>query len=725
MYRFGMGVLVVLLSLSAPCKALAIDTEKASNSGFLRVSNGALDIDGAVPELPSVNMFDLVHLYMTAPASGQAKLARARAAGFRMVRFFAAGTYNEATTRFPAVERWKSADTRASFFAAYDQLVQDAKALGIVLVPALVTGYYDPDERLRPSGSACARYPFSLPMLPGSENRAGMKSFALDLVNRYRDSRVVLFWELTNEGNLAAKHKNPQDLCVTREQIRDYFDELAAAIKTIDGNHLIATGAMQEGDRDLPLGDVAGTFNDAGDYFRYYNASPNVDIVTVHLYSQFDLQDVSGRTLNAGEILRYFNGIAVTMGKPLWIGEFGVPGGTAWSSNNLHDTPMSIFLARHYLGIDLATAWNWESREYGRPDYHPEMVQYSIDPGEDNDIIHVLTSAQDVMGANDARFHWKPMTGDFNGDGRSDLLAASDRGTWQVSLMGDSPSVPGQWFSEFGDNQRDPGAAPFQRLTGDFNGDGITDIAVKGQDGRWFVALGDGRKFGRPGEWLIGFGNTHSDPAGDFVAIAGDWNGDGLTDIGMKARDGRWYVAFSDGSRFRNPALVLSNFLNENVDNGGGGVHVLSGDWNGDGRTDLGAKTSDGRWYMATSTGTGFTYERLALANLGNDLLDPAGAPFLPVVGDWNGDGKADVGVKSRDGRWFLADGDGLSFIATRQVLSGFGDDLSDPGGAPFTPFAGDWNKDGRTDIGIHSNDGRWFIGTNDGSTFVDLKAWH
>lgn len=710
---------VLLLSggLALPSASLG------SDGRFLQVSNGELTLDGQVPSLPSVNMFDLVHLYITDPTLGREKLERARRSGFKAIRFFAAGTYSESTTLFPAVELWESPSTTASFFAAFDRLEQDATGLGLKLIPSLITGYSDPSERLRPSGAACKDSPFSLPMLPGSQNRSTMIRFTQEIVSRYKNSTTVLFWEVSNEANLNAMHRNPAYLCVTREQIASYLSEVAVKIKEVDSNHLVAGGAIQE-DNFMPLADIPGSFNDAADSFIYYTALPGIDISTVHIYDQFSYRDGHGTPQSAAQFLAYFNDVAIAMGRPLWIGEFGVPGDVGWADNNFNDAPMSVLLAQKYLRIGLASAWNWESKEYGRPDYHWEMVQYSLDPGEDDDAISVLTQAPPAMAESAGGFSWKAMVADVNGDGRDDLVAASNRGTWQVSLGGNAPDIPGQWLSAFADEMRDPGGAPFQRITGDWNGDGKSDVLAKSRDGRWFVALSNGRGFTNAALWLTGFADDTLNGIAPFVVFSGDWNGDGKTDIGAKTRDGRWYTAVSNGMAFVSPRLALSNFVNENADSGGGGFKVLVGDWDGDGRSDIGAKSSDGRWFAASSNGVSFVNGRESLSDFGNDQFDPGGAPFLPIVGDWNGDGKDDIAVKSRDGRWFAATGDGVSFTNTRLALTDFGSDLVD-GGAPFAPFSGDWNGDGLTDIGVKSKDGRWFLAYGNGSGFHYPRFWH
>lgn len=714
----------IVLSVFLSSCALALPMAAHGSDGrFMQVADGKLVLNGQPAALPSVNMFDLVHLYTTDPPRGRAKLQRARQAGFRAIRFFAAGTYNEATTLFPAVELWENPLTAQDFFAAFDQMEHDANEFGLKLIPSLITGYSDPTERTRPTGAACRDSPFSLPMLPGSANRATMTRFAKEVVSRYRDSTTVLFWEVSNEANLNAMHRNPAYLCVTHEQIAGYLTEVARSIKELDPNHLVAGGAIQE-DSSVPLADIPGPFNDAADWFVFYTALPGIDISTVHVYDPYPYRDGSGAPQSAAAFLTYFNDVAIAMDRPLWIGEFGVPGGASWSDNNFNDAPMSVLLAQKYLQIGLASAWNWESKEYGRPDYHWEMVQYSIDPGEDDDATIVLTQGPFAMGEKSALFTWTSLVGDVNGDGRDDLVAASNRGTWQVSIGGTSPGIPGQWLSAFSDEVRDPGGAPFQRLTGDWNGDGRDDVLAKSRDGRWFTALSDARDFGNAALWLSGFADDGQDGSSPFMVFSGDWNGDGKTDIGAKARDGRWYIAFSSGTGFVSPRLALSGFVNENIDSGGGGFTILIGDWDGDGRSDIGVKSNDGRWFSASSNGSSFVNARESLSGFGSNDSDPGGAPFLPVVGDWDGDGKDDVAVKSRDGRWYTAVSNGTSFIHMRLAMTGFGNDALD-GGAPFTPFAGDWNGDGLSDVGVKSEDGRWFLAYGDGNGFGYPRLWH
>ena len=72
------------------------------------------------------------------------------------------------------------------------------------------------------------------------------------------------------------------------------------------------------------------------------------------------------------------------------------------------------------------------------------------------------------------------------------------------------------------------------------------------------------------------------------------------------------------------------------------------------------------------------------------------------VTGDWNGDGRTKVGVYS-NGYWFLDyDGNGV-------WDGGVNDKLIAWGWPGATPMVGDWNGDGKTKIGVYSN-GFWFL---------------
>jgi RHS repeat-associated protein len=177
--------------------------------------------------------------------------------------------------------------------------------------------------------------------------------------------------------------------------------------------------------------------------------------------------------------------------------------------------------------------------------------------------------------------------GDFNGDGRSDSMGYTGiQGKWHVALSsGTSFNAPGSgiWNGH--------GGGVNNNFLGDFNGDGKTDIiGYTGSQGLWHVALSSGTDFNAPGS---GLWSGHSGGAGNN--ILGDFNGDGMTDIARYMSGNKWTVCLSIGTNFT---------CRDWVGHSGGPSRNFLGDFDGDGKTDLlGSTSTSGLWQVALSGG--------------------------------------------------------------------------------------------------------------------------
>ena len=346
--------------------------------------------------------------------------------------------------------------------------------------------------------------------------------------------------------------------------------------------------------------------------------------------------------------------------------------------------------------------------------------------------------------------------GDFNADGRLDLAVANFGAASVSVLLGNPSAVLGGADGTF---QAAPtyaaGTNPLAVTEGDFNRDGVPDLAVAdsgsgtvsvllGNDDGTFqtalafpagngpesVAIGDFNSDGEldlavtnPGSAtvsvLLGNGDgtfqaplTLSVSRAQAVAV-GDFNRDGVPDLAVANRNsgdiGRDTVSVllgnGDGT-FQAPAFFAV---------GGGAASVVVDDFNGDGVPDL-ALASPGY----TTHHESYSLVSVLLGN-GDGTFQAArtfyagGIPSSVAAGDFNGDGKVDLAVATSGSNALsvlLGNGDG-----TFQALQIFG-----AGSGPVSVASGDFNRDGVPDLAVanfYSNNVSVLVGrkTNDLTT--------
>jgi len=213
--------------------------------------------------------------------------------------------------------------------------------------------------------------------------------------------------------------------------------------------------------------------------------------------------------------------------------------------------------------------------------------------------------------------------GDFNADGLQDLAVANHDSNTVSVLLG----VGNGDFQEAPQSPIAVGTTPVWIAVGDFNGDGKPDLAVANVNSDTVSVLlgnGDGT-FQAAQTFAVGDGPTS--------VTAGDFNRDGVQDLAT----GNWFsgdvsVLLGIGNRtFEQPASLPS------------GVSVISpvvGDFDGDGKLDLAvANYSNNNISVFWGNGDG-TFQQ-------PPLIVPSGGalPNGVVVGDFDGDHKLDLAV--------------------------------------------------------------------------------
>lgn len=152
-------------------------------------------LDAGVVRPIGVNMPDLLFQYLGqapgTPASARLEMDRARAAGFTHVRFIASGYW---PTNMSTGNGWLAAP--AAYWASFDQMVFDARARGLRLVPSVFwNAFLFPDLN---------NAPLSALLTPGTPTRQMAEQYLAELVTRYRAEPAIFAWEIGNELNLLA-----------------------------------------------------------------------------------------------------------------------------------------------------------------------------------------------------------------------------------------------------------------------------------------------------------------------------------------------------------------------------------------------------------------------------------------------------------------------------------------------------------------------------------------
>ncbi|EMJ92530.1 virulence plasmid 65kDa B protein, partial [Leptospira alstonii serovar Sichuan str. 79601] len=323
--------------------------------------------------------------------------------------------------------------------------------------------------------------------------------------------------------------------------------------------------------------------------------------------------------------------------------------------------------------------------------------------------------------------------GDYNGDGISDILFFNPKsGNWKAA---EGRKEGGYNFKLYANRYQGYNTQEKIRffkgnVSGDYNGDGRSDIAFYLPETRDFVvAEHDGRvfQFKSYGRLMAGIPDIFR-----MEWFAGDYDGNGLSDsVLFDEPTGQWTLMLNKGGSFeflrfakkfqnvfRNDYIPDSNLdsssTNDSTKPGKDHdkVNFLVGDYNGDGRTDISLYDSrSGKWFVGENhrneNKTDPIYFKMQW-KLYKVFTAPEEALFGHdrFSGDFNGDGFSDFLIFDRsNGEWTLGEtGDGtINFKIWSRT----------PQFKSVTRWLqGDFNGDGRTDIGFYSSsDQKFWIG--------------
>jgi len=273
--------------------------------------------------------------------------------------------------------------------------------------------------------------------------------------------------------------------------------------------------------------------------------------------------------------------------------------------------------------------------------------------------------------------------GDYNGDGRTDLIIITDNpGTCSLYLADQTGQL------QFRSSQTMPTNYQISHVyPGDYNGDGLEDLLVfRLISSTYYLSflLSNGSSFNS-----IDYSTPFSSPSSTYYS--GDFNGNGKLDLMIK--NSGYYNCliyefnFSGGGV--TPVLIGQSTINWG-DKGYAEINEVPFDMNGDGKTELMVLDVDGSRFYGLQEGTTVMYQICSLLSWPN-------INKVNLFGDFNGDGLTDIFSFDPDNHWKMSISKGNGFdLLDNYTFNGF-----NPYNYYNNFYANDMNGDGKSDIAV------------------------
>ena len=231
-------------------------------------------------------------------------------------------------------------------------------------------------------------------------------------------------------------------------------------------------------------------------------------------------------------------------------------------------------------------------------------------------------------------------TGDFNGDGKADVLWRHDNGQAAIWTMNGSQITNNQSPGNITTDWHDEGV-------GDFNGDKRADVLWHNNNGQVALWTMEGTQI--TGDELVGTvgSNWH------FQGLL-DANGDGKSDVLLRDSGGQVVLWTMDGAQITNNQSVGNVGLDWNIQG--------TGDFDGDGRGDVLLRNDSGQVVIWQMNGAQIV-SNTSVATPGNEW-------HVADVGDYNADGHSDILWRNDGGQVSIWEMNGATITNNHSVGS-------------------------------------------------------
>lgn len=310
---------------------------------FVTTSGNQFILNGQPFYFVGTNNYWLMQQRSYGSASVDDALNAAQAVGVRVIRTWGfADGFVWTNSTDPAILQATPGVYREKAFSSMDYVISEAGKRGIKLIITLVNNWNDFGGMNQyvawASQSGHDRF-YTDPSV-----KQLFKNYIVDFVNRlntvtgiaYKDDPTIMAWELANEARM------PSDAGAVTNKIRDWYQEMAQHLKSIDLNHLVGTGEEGFDINEIGYSIYANKYvvnGSEGTSFVLNTAIPEIDFGSAHLYP-----GSWGLTLAEGNLwISDHQKLANGANKPVILGEYGNSDRTIYHSwlQTVYDSGMA------------------------------------------------------------------------------------------------------------------------------------------------------------------------------------------------------------------------------------------------------------------------------------------------------------------------------------------------------------------------------------------------
>ena len=341
-------MLIGILGLAAATMALA----QPPGHG-LYVRDGLLMRAGSPYRGVGVNYFDCFSRHLKDPkdTTYEQGFRHLKDRGIPFARFMATGYW--------PVEMKLYVEDPAEYFRRLDRVIKAAERIGIGLIPSLFWTLSTVPDLVGEPVSAWGH--------PSSKTHAWMRKYTAEVVTRYRRSPAIWGWELGNEFNLAADLPNAKEHWppvwptlgtpasrsdrdeITHAVLRTALREFGREVRKHDRDRIVISGnSIPRPSAWHQMKELSWTKDSPEQFIEMLigdNPDP-IDTLCIHAYSDEDIARLSHAMC-----------ASVASRKPLFIGEFGVPGKPTAASERTFRKMLNQIVQ---LGVPLSALWVYD-----------------------------------------------------------------------------------------------------------------------------------------------------------------------------------------------------------------------------------------------------------------------------------------------------------------------------------------------------------------------------